>query len=61
MLKLSTGHGQEICMEESTTKKWETMNKENVFRWKTQDLPLVPTSQLMVHSHTYRMQEIETN
>jgi len=23
MLKLSTGHGQEICMEESTTKKWQ--------------------------------------
>jgi len=33
-----------ICMEEGTTKEWRTINKENVFRWKEQDLPLVPRS-----------------
>jgi len=43
-LKLSTRHGQEICMAESATKEWGTINKENVLRWKTQNLPLVPTS-----------------
>ena len=41
--KYSTGHGQEICMEEGTTKKWRANNKENTYRWKTQGLPLVPT------------------
>jgi len=42
MSKCSTGHGQEICVEEGTTKKWRTINKENALRWKTQNLPLVP-------------------
>jgi hypothetical protein len=31
-------------MEESATKEWGTINKENVLRWKEQDLPLVPAS-----------------
>ncbi len=36
-------------------------NKEDTFRWKRQDLPLVPTSQSMDHPYSSRVQKIKTN
>jgi len=41
--KCPTGHEQKVCLEEDTTKKWRTIDEEDVCGWKAQGLLLVPT------------------